>query len=219
MKLFNWLFKKFKLDIVIAHYKENLEWINEIENNCIENIFIYTKGNKELYYKNKKIKQYKIPNIGRESQTYLYHCIKNYDDIKSVDFIFFLQGSPHGIKNEQIENWINLAINKKIKFTDNFTISSPYQFLKKGRCKYWAGKKLDACDCDIKNWAERFVRPNLDLSKFPIFWNACFGVSTEKIANVDIKRYEDIIKELNSPNPECGHYCERLWYYIFDMDF
>lgn len=212
------MFKKFKVDIVISHYKEDLKWIEGLNHESIENIFLYTKSKIETKIKNNKLKNFKLSNLGRESQTYLYHCIENYENINFVDFIFFLQGNPHGLNANKIKNKIETVRKKKLEFTDNYKISCAYDFLKNGRCKYWQGVKLDLCKCDIREWANEFIETDLELNNYPIFWNACFGVSTKKIASVDIKRYKKILNELNRPNPECGHYCERLWYYIFNMD-
>ena len=69
-------------DIVVAHYKENLEWVNKINKDNIRNWYIYTKDDKYeipsyLVNNNKVIHEY-LPNIGRESYTYLKYCIDNY---------------------------------------------------------------------------------------------------------------------------------------------
>lgn len=210
-----------KFDIVVAHYNENIQWIRSLDHEDISNIFVYTKSTRDPKIDDfDKVCHSYLTNVGRESHTYIWHCVHNYEQIASgewSDFTFFVQGSPHGLDSRSIINWINVISNEKLDYTHNFRISSPYDFLDNGRCKHWAGETKPA-DCDVREWCEKHVRKN---AKFmmPIFWNACFGVSNRLISLSDKSRYVNLIQnELSCLNPECGHYCERLWYYIFNMD-
>lgn len=87
----NWLI--FDIDfinvgIVIARYKEDLSWTRYLCNKY--KVFIYNKGADDIEISNAEI--IKLPNVGRESHTYLTHIINNYDsDIKQT---IFLQGNP-----------------------------------------------------------------------------------------------------------------------------
>jgi hypothetical protein len=212
--------KKMKFDVVVAHYKENLSWVERLAHDDINNIFIYTKGDKEPVLKNPKVRIVRLPNVGRESHTYLSHCVSQYEQMKagSSNFVFFLQGDPHGMNEVRVPEWMECVSSGGLKYTYNFRISSPFDFLNKGRCQSWAGA-TDPASCDVKEWCERFIKKDCEFSGVPIFWNACFGVSTERILSNPSEKYKKIIDdELNTINPECGHYCERLWYYMFNMD-
>jgi hypothetical protein len=70
-------------EIVIARYNENLNWIEQLDNNI--KITIYNKGKNDIKYP-----FITLPNVGRESHTYLYHIIKNYDNL--ADLTIFCQG-------------------------------------------------------------------------------------------------------------------------------
>lgn len=72
------------VECVIARYNEDISWIKELKN---KKITIYNKGNNDI--PNKFIK---LPNIGRESHTYLTHIIKNYDNL--ADITIFTQANP-----------------------------------------------------------------------------------------------------------------------------
>ena len=72
-----------KIDIVVARYNENLDWLKDIPKNF--NIIIYNKGLEDLTRP-----FIKIPNVGRESHTYLYHIITNYNNL--ADITIFCQG-------------------------------------------------------------------------------------------------------------------------------
>jgi len=71
------------IEIVIARYNEDLSWLRKIPKKI--KITIYNKGLDDI-----NIQSIKLPNIGRESHTYLYHIINNYDNL--ADKTIFCQG-------------------------------------------------------------------------------------------------------------------------------
>ena len=81
----------FEIEIVIARYNEDLNWINKIIDKSIK-ITIYNKGLDNIKDISNKYNFTIIPlkNIGRESHTYLYHIIKNYDNL--AEQTIFCQG-------------------------------------------------------------------------------------------------------------------------------
>jgi hypothetical protein len=211
-----------KFDVVVAHYKENLAWVDKLNHDWIGKIHVYTKGTENLVLNNPKTLVTRLPNIGRESHTYLYHCYSHYDEIneeKKTDFVFFVQGSPHGMEGERLYKAMQeLSENREMKFTSNFRVSSAYSFLNKGRCDSWQGQ-TSRSKYDIKEWCDNFLRSDLQIEKIPVFWNACFGVSSDRILSNHKEKYKFLMEgELSELNPECGHYFERLWYYVFNMD-
>jgi hypothetical protein len=72
-----------KTEIVIARYKEDLSWLKKIPKSI--KITVYNKGLDDINYPS-----IKLPNIGRESHTYLYHIITNYNNL--ADQTIFCQG-------------------------------------------------------------------------------------------------------------------------------
>lgn len=212
--------RRMKFDVVVAHYRENIDWLKRLDHEFINNIFVYTKSDLNPRLDGEKFKYIHLPNVGRESHTYLWHCLDQYENMKSnsVDFVFFVQGSPHGMDEKRIPEWIDETLKFNLKNTYNFRLSSPYDFLSDGRCIDWRGFKNEEAKYNVKQWCDNFAKPVNKFKDIPIFWNACFGVSVDRILSNDKSKYERIIKELETPNPECGHYCERLWYYIFNMD-
>ena len=78
------------LDIVIAKYKEDISWVNDIPN-YLNNVqlrkFVYSKNENES-----NSDYIRLPNFGREAHTYLHHIIKNYDDF--AEYTMFSQGDP-----------------------------------------------------------------------------------------------------------------------------
>ena len=69
-------------ELVIARYNEDISWLKHIKN---KKITVYNKGKDN-------VNGIQLPNIGRESHTYLTHIINNYD--KLSDMTIFCQGDP-----------------------------------------------------------------------------------------------------------------------------
>lgn len=70
------------MHLVVALYNEDLSWLNQLDFTCT----IYNKGNIE-------IPSIPLPNIGRESDTFLNYITNNYNNLPDV--IAFLQGNLH----------------------------------------------------------------------------------------------------------------------------
>lgn len=70
------------MHLVIALYNEDLSWLNQLDFTYT----IYNKGNIE-------IPSIYLPNIGRESDTFLNYIITNYNNLPET--IAFLQGNPY----------------------------------------------------------------------------------------------------------------------------
>ena len=74
----------YKKELVVARYKENIDWIKDCKS--IHQVTVYNKD--ETNQENTNA----LPNLGRESHTYLYHIINNYDNL--ADYTIFCQGDP-----------------------------------------------------------------------------------------------------------------------------
>lgn len=82
--------KKYKPEIVVARYKENLDWITN--NSLVHRCTIYNKGPKDISPILKTINRPNYPVFGREGETYLYHILSNYHNLP--DYTIFTQGDP-----------------------------------------------------------------------------------------------------------------------------
>lgn len=81
------------LNIVVARYQENIDWLNKIDSS--HNIYLYNKGApiNPCYLTNKNIKIVEISNVGRETDTYFHH-IENTNFPDNDGFTIFTQGDP-----------------------------------------------------------------------------------------------------------------------------
>ncbi len=233
--LINFSFKKYlstlmKTKYIIARYNENIKWTNFARDKCI----IYNKGY-ELGLANEKL----VPNVGRESETYLRFIIENYDNLP--DICVFLQGkiSDHirYIRGMKPDPRLNHSLNY-VSFLEKEAMSrgSSYPRITVNAdtrnniwSKEWNKKKWKGYDWYLYNnyknnkhiifhdWFVNNIRKDYPKKRFKIYRNAIFSVTKEKILRHPKEYYENLIKEVNwHVEPIEGHFFERSWYYIFN---
>ena len=85
-----------KIDMVLARSYENIDWwFGSQAYQYIDRTFVYNKGSQNDLNVPKSPKNIVriLPNHGKESSTYIKHCILNYDDLG--DYTIFAQANPH----------------------------------------------------------------------------------------------------------------------------
>ena len=102
------------ITIVVARYKENLEWLSEIDNHV--DIVVYNKGPDDFILP-RSAKVVQLPNEGRETHTYFSHIVDNYKTMSGQ--LVFVQGHAkshyfdfcHVINTLDADvEWMNLGI-------------------------------------------------------------------------------------------------------------
>jgi hypothetical protein len=212
------------IEIVVSRYNENLKWLSEEPYNKYSTI-VYNKGENNDFEKAENIKSiFDLSNVGRESHTYLYHIITNYDNL--ADVTVFLPGSidtqmKHEKSNammSQLETHKDTIIPGKMidNVRDYFYDLSlnTYDTTHDENAKLNSEKKLSASK--IRPFGKWYDYHFHDI-KSPIFPGWCiFAISKKDIIKKPKSYYENLIKEVNQiSNPETGHYFERSWYAVF----
>ena len=202
---------KENITIVIARYNEDIRWSNGYPR------IIYNKG-KEIEGLPED-EQIMLPNVGRESHTYLTYIIDNYD--KLPEYVMFCQG--------RIDDHVGaLGINSYINPDYDFVVN-----------RLWYGKewddstgrlihhsawqemleqgKLRKASLSYVDWFKKVLNAALDRGTL-YSPGAIFFVSSKLIR----KRHVGFYKKLRSyledhVNPEEGHYMKRSWFYIFTL--
>jgi len=197
-----------KYQIVVARYNENIHYLEKYK----DIIIVYNKGELNISSLYETIT---LPNIGRESHTYLYHIINNYDTL--ADYTFFRQGYMEDHNTFSIDEYL-----QEKKFIGNLS-TLPVRTLNENIKHY--GKFLqDLKSGNLKkspmNPYQWFLMIGLKLSmnsNFNMVWGANFSVSKELILKKPKSFYEYLIQFVEySSNPEEGHYFERGWHIIFE---
>ena len=70
-------------NVIVAKYNENIDWINKMDK---DKLVIYDKSDIPLENAIKR------PNIGRDPETFIYHILRNYENLP--DYLLFVQGNP-----------------------------------------------------------------------------------------------------------------------------
>lgn len=185
--------------IVVAHYQEDVSWLNEVQQEYSP--FVVSKGGIESGFDG-----YALPNIGRESHTFLDYIIKNYDNINSHELIAFVQGNPF----DHIS---------KMKLYHDLYAKVP-KILGDGHlwCDSLGYPHHPELPIDQVIDALGLVVP--DRSNIHFKAGGMFLVNSHKILARPHGFYKDAMKvlmqnELSQINPIKGFVFERLWYYIF----
>jgi len=207
-------------EVVIARYNEDLSWVVKEFPDNDATITIYNKGKDDLNLP-KKFNIIKLPNIGRESHTYLYHIIKNYNNL--ADRTLFLQGDPY---TKQYLPYVFLPLKsyKKIAKTrcrniianhcfTHFAIINEYHF---NRLPPERRSITVYRDYNFFDFRKNYIQKRNPYGIIYMVYAANFAVDKDKILRNEISYYQKIIATLDSLSPIEGYYLERLWDEIFD---
>lgn len=201
---------------IIAAHNENLDWLEPIASEAI----IYNKGaplaNERLAGKFQDVRT--LPNVGRESHTYLQYIIDNYGELP--DIVTFSQGriEDHGHK-KPLEFLLRLANEAELYGgSKNFA----YQYVPERFNVHTIRADVNYRSVQFREdiTMEQFCKRYFGFFPRPIkvFFNGLFSVSKEKILNRPKEFYEKLLKSLDyHNNPLEGHYFERSWNMIFNI--
>ena len=212
------------IELVISRYNEDLGWLKDKQFNKYI-VTIYNKGNNNDFYKPKNVKIVPLENVGVCNHTYLYHIIRNYDNLAKVTI--FLPGSC--MDNHKKDKTLETI--KKTDETNNSVFLVSY--FKNGVSKSLQSFKLDNYElanaknremnisdklkqCSIRpfgKWYEMLF-PHINIHH--VNYQSIFSVSREHILNRSKESYQDILNYVNTDkNEESSHYIERAFLAIF----
>ena len=220
----------FTCDMVIARFKEDLDWLRNYDKYNFRSVIVYNKGPDDSIcrHNGKECKQVKLKNEGRCDHTYLYHIIHNYDTL--ADVTVFTKGSSDLFRETK-----KLAFTVKRVFETQDTVMSVTHH--PIPVHVWASTfKMDMYrSSHPKNHTgpldtEGMVMKPASLRPFGLWYEHTFpGISTTKAVYAGVfavskkhihqhpkSYYEKLIKQLEGhSNPEVGHYFERAWVAVF----
>jgi hypothetical protein len=200
--------------IVISRYNEDINWLYSFKDISL----IYNKGANNIDLNIFNI--VKLRNVGRESHTYLYHIVNNYE--KLAENTIFFQGS---IKDHKVLNMSDYINNNSITaYFENILfdkLRNKIEHKGKWEKEYNKGLMLKESLTPyewLKNVIGIIFEENIDVIK--VIWGANFAVSRDLIKSKPKSFYQNILRYIeNHINPELGHYIERSWYIFFNYNF
>ena len=203
--------------IIISRFNEDLSWLEHYKEKF--NITIYNKGNELSKVSCGNI--ISLPNVGRESHTWVHHIFNNYENLE--DNNIFLQGKIDDLNCMAYQD-LDLYINdlKKNEFSSSrLGLLGPFHWshnvgIEKDSRYYsdWNNNKIRKSSLGFRNFAKTLF------PEIPIFvatsYGGCFAVRKKAIQRNTKEFYGNLLSVLdNHQNPIEGHYLERLWCYMF----
>jgi len=215
------------LQIVVARYKEHLDWLKTDPFNKYS-VIVYNKGGDNDYYKPAHAKEIVLPNSGLEIHSFLYHIITNYDNLAPITA--FLQGSidlPNKydravmtIKESLRRNTTILARKEMLNNIkhdlynfqmDNYPMSHP--------TNPTTDRNRATVPCSIRPFGKWYEHLFGDLITKVFAYNHIMAVKKEHILRQPIEYYINLISFVENMEegrqPEVVHYFERAWSAIF----
>ncbi len=218
------------IEIIVSRYNEKLEWTNLYPFNKYK-YTVYNKGPNNdfnMSYVNKVID---LPNVGRESHTYLTHIINNYDNLSDINV--FLPGSidtTHKIFKKKLfaqklleyVNKYNNAIFLSFKNIKDNDITKEFKGFNVSayRSTTIENQKINNEHTIRKSLIrpyEKWFYTQFGNIKVPyVIHYGIFSVSKEDILQKPKSYYENLVKLVSDhSNPEDGHYFEKSWGAVF----
>jgi hypothetical protein len=174
------------MDVVISRFNEDTQWVSELNGN----VFLYDKS--ELKIEN----SIPLENIGRESDTYLEHILRNYETINNT--CAFLQGNPFDHHATAVSD-VN-SYNGGMVHLGNTYRSDGF------------GKPHHPTQLAVKETADLI---GLDHDGyFDFVAGAQYIVPSENIKNKTLAWWKKL-KDIHDSTPEAPWVFERLWTLIF----
>lgn len=239
--------------IVVAKYNEDMRWLQNVmksprlQNDNIK-LFVYDKGPKPVIENevrelmNCDVEVCQLPNVGRESDTYLRHILCHYTEYKENPdiFVVFLQGHidehidtylpPRERRRKRSEaTFVADLIDDAMKHEGVSTTSAidhPLCAEHLARPVFtlgeWAGKKLQCVSGELTlgPWFEKITSGHVWPSSKPLWWKAALFCASSKrlVTALTPKMIYMILEDLAYPDPVAGHYMERSWYALLTLE-
>ena len=208
--------------LVINYYnsKEFLNLIEFVPHNWA--IYIYNKSKGKLQdVKHPNTTIIDVPNIGRESDTYLQHIINFHDNL--TDYTAFIQDDTHNhIQKEDYSNFISFVNNCSIK-KSNFTgYPAKYRKGSNGAQKRHFNNGCHSASIDTPKNAVQICSSKLDINlpnQYITYVCAHFVCSKEAILKKNGEYYKNLLYYLHSSDDyspiQKGYIFEHMWAIIF----
>jgi hypothetical protein len=220
------------IDLVVARYKEPLDWLDAYKGTPFRRIYIYNKSESpvECPKWQTACNVESLPNVGVCDHTYLYHILKVYDDPTLADMTVFLPASAasSSMKKNKIQKILDAAKAGKASMSGYKAHDNPADDKLGGpsfhldEWKVSDAKNRDAgADFQLVKanprpfgaWYAKFF-PGERMETVSLM--GMFGVTRDMILSNPESLYKSLIATVERDKfPEAAHYMERSWGTLF----
>ena len=206
-------------ELVVACYKEQLSsWFDRIPEDT--HVTVYKKHHGTLKPRvRERIDDFVLlPNVGRESHTYLTHIVNQYPNFS--DITLFVQGNPrpHGYKLN-FTKYFDIPTNSRASCMRLASVAQTrrYTNFESGIRHIRGWGACTPARLSLADWWIKYVSTTIpNRQTFRASWGACFAVTSDYINSKPKSFYQDILDTVSSSvDPEEGHFVERAWSHIF----
>ena len=219
----DYLFDKSAFEIVVARYTEPMGWAEKYHDVVTvyekDELFDSALSEKEASCSRREL----LPNVGRETHTYLHHIINNYHSLARNTL--FTQCGIEEHDTFPIEEYMFDTGSSRFLLNNFRTIYAKdgrYGFLQhmwKWLDDYNNGKMLPERRTFKQWWADTLKKPMPHINRYKWSHGAIFSVSDRSIRTNALEKYSRMIECVSHhSNPEAGHYFERAWYFVFERE-
>ena len=198
------------LELVVAHYTENLNWLRKLPPGL--QTTVYDKGPDP----STEFNTIPLPNVGREAHTYLHHIVSRYDSL--AEWTVFCQGKPFDHAYD-----FKKTLREFVAHSDAI---SPTGFR-------WLGHLIDTDDNQghrlFQPWSKNEDGRGLDMHGFhralfgtdgpdlyTFVLGAQFAVHRDVVYRQPVSFYERALA-VSISFPDAAHCFERSWDRIFGL--
>lgn len=181
--------------VVISRFNESVEWVKEVKYPYT----IYNKGKDDISLPN-----IILPNIGRESGSYIYHIIKNYSNLP--DYLILLQANPFEHCKKLYDRINSFDLNKITLLTDSELPNDLYVVPQDHR----DGVKLIVDKMNLYEYLK-----NYESSQYNYSFGSQWIVPKKYILNKTLKFWEDLY-EIHQEIFVSAWVLERMFLHIFN---
>lgn len=199
------------IDLVIAHYNEDISWLQKVDEERFK-IHVYTKETPMVTTMSNTWNVVILPNVGRESQSYLHHIITCYRSANRMGYTVFTQANPfpHCVdfleqlneipKSNKFRNYCADLNYGYMSFTDNIICEDAFY-----------------ADAQVQEyWLKIFNESCTDKIGQPFCFHPCaiYCVANRLTYQRPISFWEQL-EIISRENEKNGHLIERTWESIF----
>ena len=191
-----------KREIVVAKFKEDVTWTSKSP----WPVIVYDKHKDDNRPHSPQVRYEDLsenPLSGRESHSYVYHILKNYNNL--ADITFFVQGRPFDhcphFQDTLFHNYTD-SVGLGMPSHGGVVVKNTYTLDYKGPPFPWKLSVIKASAYLQNKW--KFLFPNHDpLSEYVYVWGQQYAVPKWRILQRPYSFYERIYQEL------CQHKCHK----------
>ena len=187
------------ISLVVAKYQEDIGWVADIG----VPYTVYDKGGKPNNW-------VPLPNVGREAQTYVHHCIQNYNTL--ADLVIFSQGDPFfhaGDFKHTVQCLAGMAFRNRLDYLPpSLSLTNEYNplFLEN---KEWLVPIF-------KDFGPTFLGRPLDAATFWYGPGAILAVKRETILRRPLRDYVELERWINAVH-RGPWIMELVWQYFWNV--